>query len=367
MKTSAQYRPDIQGLRAIAVTAVILGHIFPSIFTGGFIGVDIFFVISGFVITHQMTKLHQKSSKGFLVEFYSRRIKRILPTALLVTISSILAAGYFLGPVAANQSKLDAAWVTIFLGNFHFNHVAVDYFSTGIQTSALQHYWSLSIEEQFYLLWPALFLLLFTFIRKQSLIIYSIASLCALSLMTAMYQSEISLQPIFFMSFTRIWELTAGALLALGAYSFRIPRILIVISLGIYISGFFTIVPTMQWPNLTSIPIILSTLLLLVNNTRVAPIKFLSNKTLVYIGDLSYVLYLWHWPILTIYKGYSPTYGNIEKFITLLITLIASIATHHFIENPVRFSKKFTPKMNILLGIASIFTISSILFISYQG
>lgn len=367
MALSSQYRTDIQGLRAVAVIAVIVGHLFPATVKGGFIGVDIFFVISGYVITQQMVKSHAKAPHTFLRDFYFKRIKRILPSALLVTAVSIFASSYFLGPVAANQAKLDGAWVSIFLGNSHFQDTAVDYFSTGIQPSVLQHYWSLSIEEQFYLLWPTLFLFLTTKFKSLAQRLLLITAMTAISLLTALYQSEIAREPIFFATSARIWELGVGALLALCALSIRVPEIAIYLSLAILVLGCITIEPTMQWPDLTTIPVIAVTGIVLLNNSRVFPVGILQNKAIVYIGDISYVLYLWHWPILMIYKGYATSFGVGEKICTVALTVILSVVTHHFIENPIRFSTRVKPLVGISIGISTLLAISTLLFASYQG
>ena len=367
MTLSPQHRADIQGLRAVAVIAVIAGHLFPNAIKGGFVGVDIFFVISGFVITQQLAKLHAKSPQTFLRDFYSRRIKRIVPAALLVTISTIVATSYFLGPVAANGAKLDGGWVSIFLGNFHFQEVAIDYFSAGTRTSPLQHYWSLSIEEQFYLIWPALFLLLMLKVRNKLTQLCVIGFIIVLSLSTALYKAEISAQPIFFMSSTRVWELACGAALALSAKSIRFPKLLTYLCLSVFIVSSLFIEPTMQWPSLQTLPVIIATLLLLAHNFRIAPNRLLQNRVLVYLGDISYVLYLWHWPIFTIYRAYVTTYGPTEKIYTILATVALSVATHHFIENPIRFSKQVSPVLSISIGVSAIAATSGLLFISYQG
>ena len=367
MEVTSARRADIQGLRAVAVTLVIVGHIFPATIQGGFIGVDIFFVISGFVITQQMSQLHRDSPRTFLQDFYSRRIRRILPAAVLVTIVSVLAAAYFLGPVAGNEAKLDGGWVTIFLGNYHFHSQALDYFATGKQSSPLQHYWSLSIEEQFYLFWPALFLLFMSVIKSPTYRQRILGFILVVSLLTSLYQTQVLVQPIFFLTTTRIWELACGALLVLISKSFPIPRIVIYLCLVVFALSAIFIEPTMQWPRLITLPVIAATLLILMNNHRVAPIKVLQSQGIVYLGDLSYVLYLWHWPVLTIFKGYSTSFGLLEKLYTLVITLLLSVLTHHLLENPIRFSEKRKPVITISLGITVLATLSALLFTSYQG
>jgi peptidoglycan/LPS O-acetylase OafA/YrhL len=346
---------------------VIAGHLFPLSIKGGFIGVDIFFVISGFVITLQMTKLYSTSPSTFLRDFYSKRIKRILPSALLVTMLSLLATSYFLGPVAVNEAKQDGGWTTIFLGNFHFHNMSLDYFDTGTQASPFQHFWSLSIEEQFYLIWPALFLILMIKAKsirtRQSVLL----AIIGFSLSMALYLSEMKSDPIFFISSSRVWELAVGALLGLSTVSIRLPKSLINLCLSILLVASITISPTMQWPGFLSIPVIVATAVILINNPSLGRVKALDNKMMRYIGDLSYLLYLWHWPIFIIIKGVSSSFGNVEKLYIALLTFALSVITHHFFENPIRFSTKTTPGTTISLGISAVAVLSGALIITYQG
>lgn len=346
---------------------VIAGHLFPSTIKGGFIGVDLFFVISGFVITLQMGKLHESNPTTFLREFYSRRIKRILPSALLVTIISVIATSYFLGPVAGNNAKLDGAWTNSFLGNFHFHNLALNYFETGTQQSPLQHYWSLSIEEQFYLIWPALFLIMAIKSKSVRAKQLTLILIIGASLFSALYLAEIKGDPIFFMSSTRIWELGLGALLAVSAISICIPKALIYFSLGILLLSSVLIQPTMQWPGLLAIPVAVAAALLLINNPRLGQLPILNNKSAIYLGNLSYLLYLWHWPILVIFKALSTSFGSIEKLYVLLLTVFLSVITHHFFEDPIRFSNTAKPRTTIALGISAVAVLSGFLLISYQG
>ena len=366
---ATQHRKDIQGLRALAVLLVVAGHLFPTVVKGGFIGVDIFFVISGFVITQQMLKSYVIAQKGFLLNFYSRRIRRILPSALLVTVVSIWATHRFLGPVASNNATLDGGWATVFLSNFHFHNIALDYFATGTQPSVLQHYWSLSIEEQFYLIWPALFVLVFfkaiSHRTRQILIVLVIA----LSLSTAMYQSLINQSPIFFSTWTRIWELAVGALIAITSKTIQLPRFALSTLLTLIGLSAFVIDQTMQWPRVTTIPIIAATGIVVLRNPRLGSFWLLENKVATYIGDLSYIIYLWHWPVLTITKGYYGKLGGSEILMVVVITALLSVATHHLFENPLRYSKALSskPARTVSAGVIAIAATATTLFTNYQG
>jgi hypothetical protein len=366
---STQHRKDIQGLRALAVLLVVAGHLFPGVVKGGFIGVDIFFVISGFVITQQMHKSYITSNKGFLINFYARRIRRIMPSAILVTLVTIWATKMWLGPVAANDVTLDGGWASIFLSNFHFQNTALDYFAAGNGISPLQHFWSLSIEEQFYLVWPALFVLLFfrPIALKSKQLLLSVV--ITLSLVTAIYQSDINESAQFFSTWTRIWELAAGALLAITAKTLRIPNFVLYGLVIFLIASAFVIEQSMQWPRLTSIPVIVATVILLLRNPRIGNFVLLENKVITYIGDLSYIIYLWHWPVLTITRSYYSQLGTQEVLLVIGLTALLSVLTHHLFENPVRYSEALSrrPKITVSAGLIAIAATATTLFTAYQG
>ena len=316
-----------------------------------------------------MLRSYLTSQKGFFLNFYSRRIRRILPSALLVTAVTIWATNRFLGPVASNNATLDGGWATVFLSNFHFQNSALDYFATGAQPSVLQHYWSLSIEEQFYLIWPALFVLLFIksiSLRARQIIITSVI---ALSLSTATYQSFVNQSPIFFSTWTRIWELAVGALLAITSRTIQLPRFVSSILIFLTTVAAFVIPQTMQWPRVTTIPIVAATAVVLIRNPRLGAFWLLENRFATYLGDLSYIIYLWHWPVLTISKGYYGKFGASEILIVLAVTALLSVATHHLFENPLRYSKILSakPALTVIAGIVAIATAATTLFTNYQG
>ena len=365
-----RFRADIQGLRALAVLLVVAGHLFPTVVKGGFIGVDIFFVISGFVITQQMIAMHDSNERSFLLHFYSRRIRRILPSALLVTIATIWATGYFLGPVAANDANRDGAWATVFLSNFHFHNTVVDYFAAGTQVSPLQHFWSLSIEEQFYLVWPTLFLLLFALPLSRLFQQIALGAIVASSFFYAMYATQFNESVIFFSTSTRIWELGVGALIALNQKSLSFPvRFMASFLPLILVASAFVITQSMQWPRITALPIIVITALLLMRDPSTQRVALLENRVATYIGDLSYLIYLWHWPILIIVKARAGEVGLNEILTVVILTAVLSIATHHFFENPIRHSARLisSPVLTVSMGITAIAICATTLFSRYQG
>ena len=362
-------RGAIQGLRALAVLLVVAGHLAPQLIPGGFIGVDIFFVISGFVITQQMIDLREKYPKRFLLNFYARRIRRILPSALLVLTIGYVATKNYLGIVVANDYTSDATWVSIFLSNFHFQSQSLNYFASGIQISPLQHFWSLSIEEQFYLVWPALFLALLILKIPPRTRIVAISVITFTSLLTSLYLTEVRVDPIFFNTFPRIWELATGALLALVSWRVALPHSMEILTVILLITSSLFISQSMQWPRITTLPIIGLSALLLARRTDAHSSSLLNNPISRYIGDLSYLIYLWHWPILVIVKSLSSHLGAQEVFTTLLLTAVLSVITHHIFENPLRNSEMLIarPAVTVIAALALVAAVATTFSIAHQG
>ena len=355
MNLKLSHRREIQGLRALAVLAVITNHLFPKLLPGGFIGVDIFFLLSGYLITSQLVELSADGRTAHnLLLFYARRIRRILPAALLVIWVTIYLSYRYLGPVVGNQTLLDGRWSTIFAANSHFNSQKVDYFAQGASSPLLQHYWSLAVEEQFYIIWPIIILVISLIsIRRSRVITISVITLVAILSFTTVFTTEQAL--IYFATTTRVWELALGAIIAIwGAKDSR--AVLQWLAFATLIASLFLVNSDNQIPGLGLIPALLATWVLLnVSNKSLQVV--LGNRIIHYIGDLSFVLYLWHWPVIELHRqlSYAPlTNGDLISL--FLITLVLSIATHHLIENPVRFSKYLAqnPGITVVSGIAAL-------------
>ena len=342
---------------------VIAGHLFPSIIKGGFIGVDLFFVISGFVITLQMGKLYTANPSTFLREFYSRRIKRILPSALLVTIASIVATSYFLGPVAANEAKLDGVWTTLFLGNFHFHTMSLDYFATGTQPSPLQHYWSLSIEEQFYVIWPIMLIGLYKVkignISPRVKIFVASAVLAIASTSWMIYLSISNGFPIpndpsrvYFGTDTHAMGLLVGcATAALWRYEKLNERVTPDRATVMNALGFFSIAGLAYFFLFVSelneflyrggflvLSILTATLVILAAHPGLKFGALLGNPVLKWFGDRSYGIYLWHWPIFVLMRsGIDIQWPEPLAFaVKIAIVLLVASLSYRFVEMPIR-------------------------------
>ncbi|WP_425145597.1 acyltransferase family protein [Deinococcus sp.] len=356
---SLTYRPDIDGLRALAVWAVVIYHFFPSVLPGGFLGVDIFFVISGFLITALIVR--QQELKVFsLKDFYARRIKRIFP-ALLVVLSVCLLAGLFL----LWPDEYKSLGKHVFAGALFFSNIVswreVGYFDpAGIQKPLL-HLWSLSVEEQFYLIWPLLLLLKSK--KGRGYFLFKVTGLALASLLLTKYLSSSDGTARFYMPFTRIWEFMAGAVLiavpntqmskVVSRYANYISSLALVTMIVILRFG------SNQHFNLSVAAVVLCTALLILSQGGWVNWRVLSNRVFVWFGLISYNFYLWHYMVLSFY-AINLVGGNsrLLRLILLLASLALSILTYLFIEKPLRFSRiRYIPR-NLLVGMAAVLAIA---------
>lgn len=349
------YRADLQGLRAIAVALVIAHHYFPNQSSGGFLGVDVFFVVSGFIITSLLMRDREKTLGQFLLDFYARRIRRIIPSALLVILLSVAATFFFLGDITGVDTARDGRAATLFVANIHFNSLKIDYFTSGLPEPILQHFWSLAIEEQFYLLWPLIFFLFAK--RIGNLIIF--VSMVALSSF-AFSVDQIDSATAYFSTFTRVWELAAGAFVALigKSYANRSITFLAIAALLLFSISYSSETPFPSWPTLW---VVLATVALIITSEGN---QFLGSRPMVAIGDLSYTLYLVHWPMVQIYsifKGVEPSL--LEKMTLLMAVFVLSVIIHRVYENPIRFSSRLmgAPRATIVIGLSTLFSTALLL------
>jgi len=357
-------RSDIQGLRGVAVALVVTSHFMPGLLPGGFIGVDIFFVISGFVITQQIIKSQRSGFKERLIEFYAKRVRRILPSATLVIWITLTVNWLLLGPVYTKTAARDGFFATIFLANSHFENSSLDYFNTTANSSMLSHFWSLSIEEQFYIFWPLIVIGLLLLASSLRVPLLTVGILATASLAFALYSVDISETARFFSSAARFWELLAGGFLAFLLTRFQLPHLHSFFFLTFVLALAILIEPTLYWPNFITIAIVLATAAVLTPNASSRHIDLLNTRVLVFLGDISYVLYLWHWPVLKIIKEYYFGLTPFRTLIALVSSLALAILTHYFLERPIRRSAwvALHPCMTILIGVSTItITASSML------
>lgn len=362
-------RADIQSLRALAVGLVILNHLWPGDLPGGYIGVDIFFVISGYLITSHLLREVDATGTVKLGQFWARRAKRLLPAALLVLVVSSIVA-LTLVPLLYQQSALRqiAASGAYFLNWFLFAESA-DYFAQSDALSPATHYWSLSVEEQFYIVWPLLILgvLLLTKARSTRVrhvsLIVAMTFLLLASLAWAVFSTQRGDAGAYFATTGRAWEFAAGALLAFAPALTSMNRELLgVVSWlmwGALIACAFLYDPTSAFPGvLALVPVIATAALLWMpdNASSWAPQRVLAIRPSVFVGDISYSLYLWHWPLIV-----AATYllgGSLSgavKVGIIAVTVMLAWLTKKYVEDPIRLSKvrALTKPRNVLVATAA--------------
>ncbi|WP_417562203.1 acyltransferase family protein [Microbacterium sp.] len=345
-------RADIQGLRALAVILVMLAHTFgwPS---GGYIGVDVFFVISGFVITSLLMREVGRNGTISLANFYRRRIRRIIPAAAVVTVFTVLAAFVLLPADRSREVWYDAVAATFFGANWRMAALNTDYFQEGLPPSPFQHYWSLSVEEQFYFVWPALIILALVLahkagVRKNTLAVWVPAlTLVLLSFVLCVAQTSSNQNFAYFSSFVRFWELGIGVCIALSVSRLgRMPR---AARVALWVLGFIAIViaaltltPGSAFPGSLALLPTLGAGAIIVAGTG-APLQYdrdvvlLTNPVARYIGDRSYSLYLWHFPLVALAPAILPTRKLTSIGIFIASFLLAELA-YRFLEDPIRKS-----------------------------
>lgn len=345
------FRPDIQGLRMIAVLAVIADHLFhwPS---GGFVGVDVFFVISGFLITSLILREHDKTGRISFRGFYSRRARRILPAAVLVLIVTVTASWYLSSQTRFQQTFWDAVWALFFSANWNYAIQDTDYFQADGAVSPLQHFWSLSVEEQFYFVWPWLILLIFSLVpltrgtsrRAYWFILATIVTISAVSFAWALWESTNSPTWAYFSTLSRAWELGAGATLAViaGTFSRLAPWLRTTLAwtgiIGIAASLFTVSDENGGFPAPWALLPVAATALVIISGTG-GDARFtwpLANPVSSYIGDISYSLYLWHFPFIILLTPLFPETNWFYFTIILLFIFGTSVLSYHFIEDPIR-------------------------------
>ena len=223
-----RFRPDIQGLRAVAVLLVVLYHAGLNGLSGGYVGVDVFFVISGFVITGLLLRESGTAGRTSLIAFYGRRSRRIIPAATLVIVVTVVMTYARVGVVFGNQTATDARWTAVFLANFHFASVGTNYLTAQLPPSPLQNFWSLAVEEQFYLVYPTLFPLVArirTHWSLQARLFFCLTIVIIVSFTLSVTQTASSPTVAYFSPFTRAWELALGALVAVSTkWLLTIPK-----------------------------------------------------------------------------------------------------------------------------------------------
>lgn len=358
------FRPDIEGLRAIAVGGVIAFHFGMSDLPGGFIGVDIFFVISGYLITRHLMQEIGRSGTVDLWRFYGRRARRLLPASLLV-IATTLAAGYFiLAPSEQQLYAKGALFASSYVINLWLLRWSFDYFAADTASNPFLHFWSLSVEEQFYLLWPA-FLLLVAWLRPGARGIALILGVVALvSFGVSAWMTSVSQPWAFYFSPLRAWEFAIGGLVSLvvaerWASGFRFSPVMGWAGITLIAVAYLSVSETDPFPGFIALLPVAGTAMLLLSGTRpsaVGPASLLSLPPFQWTGKLSYSLYLWHWPVIVYATILWPDLTLGGRLACLAATIGLSFLSYRFVENPVRLNGWLSAGSLRSLGLAALLT-----------
>ncbi len=338
-------RPDIQALRAIACLSIVAYHLWPQRITGGYVGVDVFFVISGFLITGHLLREVTRTGRIALAAFWARRARRLLPAALLVLAAS--AAGVFAFVPMAYWSRFFGEIVAsaLYGENWTLAASAVDYWAADNIASPAQHYWSLSVEEQFYLLWPLLILLAWRLRGNRTRILAVLLTVVSvLSLAYCVYVTFASPAAAYFVTPARVWEFGLGGLLALATRTDRVPdrlRSLIAwLGWAAITVTLFSFTDQTSFPGYTALLPALGTAAVIWSANpaaRWSPTRATGWRPLQFAGDISYSVYLWHWPLIVLLPfAIGAPLGIVAKIAILVVTLLLGWATKRFLEDPAR-------------------------------
>jgi peptidoglycan/LPS O-acetylase OafA/YrhL len=327
----ADVRPEIQGLRAVAVAVVVVCHFWPSALPGGFVGVDVFFAISGFLITSHLLREVAATGRVSLAGFWARRARRILPAALLVLALCALATLAWVPEVHRAQFFAEIRASTFYVENWQLAHTAVDYFAADQGPSPAQHFWSLSAEEQFYLFWPVLILAAAAIglrARSRRRVFAALALVTAGSLGYSVSKTGADPAAAYFVTPTRAWEFGLGGLLAFAA-SQRTRAPVAVAGLVAIAVAAATFSAETAFPGVAALLPVLGACAVIWSR---ASLPGLSARPAQYVGDISYGVYLWHWSLLIL----APYVVSVPRGALVVLTLLLAAATKRWVEDPIR-------------------------------
>lgn len=351
-------RKDIQALRALAVGLVVLNHLWPARLPGGYVGVDVFFVISGYLISKHLLGELERSNRINLGQFYSRRIKRLLPAATLVGTVSLLAAWALLPFSRWLAIAQETIASVLYVENWVLAAKSVDYSAHSEAASTVQHFWSLAVEEQFYLVWPLLFIGLYSIairlrLRRRALLALGVALFSALALAFCIWFTYSNRSAAYFVTPARAWEFGAGALIAIGgphamaAFRLRLPYSHLALSgaaqwlgYGLIAYSAFTYNEQTVFPGFAALVPVAGSLLVVAsgpNSPFWSANQFFAARPIQFLGDVSYSLYLWHWPMIVLAPALlGHSLGTRDKLVMLVVAIGLSYVSKKFVEDPGR-------------------------------
>jgi peptidoglycan/LPS O-acetylase OafA/YrhL len=351
---SRWFRPDIQGIRALAVLLVIVNHLVPGQLPGGYVGVDVFFVVSGYLITALLLGESARTGRISLGGFYARRARRILPAATVVTVVTVVVSLLTLPLLRVQTILTDAVWATFFAANVRMAETGTDYFAIGQPPSPLRHYWSLAVEEQFYLVWPLLLLACLAVVHARgrsdrdlrrvagALVLIIVAA----SLAWSVWATHVSPVTAYFSTLARAWELGIGAACAIFARRSALApaarQVLALLGLAAVAIAALRFSDATSFPGLAALLPVLGTAALIVagdGGGSTVTGRLLATRPMVVVGDWSYSLYLWHWPVIVLLRSNlgPERFGSVAvRLFTLVLIFVLSWASFRWIETPFR-------------------------------
>ncbi|SBS74345.1 Acyltransferase 3 [uncultured Microbacterium sp.] len=394
---SASFRPDIQGLRAVAVGVVLLFHANWSFFRGGFVGVDIFFVISGFLITGLLLREAQNTGHIRLGDFYAKRARRILPAATVVLLATLVLTVVFLPQIRWESIGIEALASAVYVVNWVFA-AGTDYLNAEVAASPLQHFWTLAVEEQFYIVWPLILVALLALVRRRArksaaregatadrrvsamrAARVGVLMILVPSLLFSIYYTGAEPETAYFVTTTRLWELAIGA--ALAVFAPQVARIPHWLGYALGWAGLAAIVAAtllfsgaMPFPGSAALVPTLGAAAIIAagmnGRAETGVGRLLTLKPMRWIGDISYSLYLWHWPLIVV--GTYLLGGDLRVRYGLLIVAFAVLPawlSYRFIENPFRdwHWVKRSSRRSLLAGaglMAATAVVASVVFVA---
>ncbi len=365
--SSAAFRPDLEGLRAIAILTVVVFHSAPAVLPGGFIGVDVFFVLSGFLITQILDRELLANGRIGLMDFWARRARRILPAASIVLVATALASAFLISPLDLRAAYQDIVAAATYFINWRLAFHAVDYLAQDEGVSIALHYWSLSVEEQFYIGWPLVLGLAGAWASRRP---GRSLSATLLTVTAALWLASFSLavaltwyaQPFaFFGTLTRVWQLLTGAALAIAmgrsGGALLPPRVrqpAAGLGLALVVGASLLLSRDTAYPGFAALlPTVGAALIIAARvDGRSLIARALSLAPVSYIGRVSYSWYLWHWPLLVFGQPLLPGAAPAGNLALVGIAFLLASATHHLLENPVRFAPALvrSPPRSIAMG-----------------
>jgi peptidoglycan/LPS O-acetylase OafA/YrhL len=365
--TTDGFRPDIEGLRAVAIVAVLLCHAGVIFFAGGYVGVDVFFVISGFLITRLLLGEVDRTGGISLRRFYARRARRLLPLSAVLLASVGILSLLLLSPVRAVEVSGDIVSSALYTANWHFAAQSVDYFAQDVEPSPVLHLWSLAIEEQFYLVWPTLLLAVTWIWRRRGASIrpalwVTLALVLAGSFLLGLKLTGDQPAAAYFSTFGRAWELGLGAALALlgGLRIRRLPgAVLGWAGLAAIVYAAVAFDAATPFPGSAALMPTLGAACLILGGASIygqakgSPAALLSLGPVRYVGRISYSWYLWHWPALIFAAAIWGPLSVAAGLAVVTASLIPTVVTHHLVEDPIRLSRVLALRPNRAIAVGA--------------